>query len=119
MAEKHQRGAGERTSVEPRASSPSLVDALETTVTLFDPTTGRTMDAKPTASCVSAGPKYRAHDRDGEIGAEVVDPSDVVTLAETMNGSIVYVADEPNGRIPGVWRLRKVVGGRPSRVAQA
>ena len=115
MAEKFQ----DRPSGEPRTTSPSLVDMVESMVTLLEPDNRRTFHAKPTASCVSAGPKYRAFDHDGKIGAEIVDPSDVVTLAETMNGSVVYVADEPNGRIPGVWRLRKVVGGRPSRVAQA
>ncbi len=115
MAEKFQ----DRTSAEPRSTSPSLVDVVESTVTLVDPATGGTIHAKPTASCVSAGPKYRAFDHDGKIGADVVDPSDVVTLAETITGSVVYVADEPNGKIPGVWRLRKVIGGRPSRVFEA
>lgn len=93
--------------------------STEIAVTLEDPVTGAIVHAAPATPCVSAGPKYRARERDGLLTTTEIERADLVTLADTVLGAMVYVPDHSNGKLPKVFRLRRVIGGRPNRVAGA
>lgn len=88
-------------------------------VTVEEPGTGNAIDVPVSTPCVSAGPKYRALDRHGTIEANNIDRDDVVTLGDTVQGAMVYVRDSGDGHIPTLFRLRKVIGGRPQRASGA
>lgn len=88
-------------------------------VTIEEPGTGKVLEVPMNTPCVSAGPKYRALDRHGTLEATTIDRNDVVTLGDTVEGAMVYVQDPGDGRIPTLFRLRKVIGGRPRRASGA
>lgn len=86
-------------------------------MTLEDPVSGAIVHAAPATPCISAGPKYRARARSGMLITAEIERTDLVTLADTVLGAMVYAPDPSDGRLPKVFRLRRVIGGRPDRVA--
>lgn len=89
------------------------------TITIEDATHHGTRRVPPSTPCVNAGPKYRALDSGGAIESTRVDRRDLMTIDATVIGSLVYVPDSSDGKIPQLYRLCRVTGGRPNRLPGA
>lgn len=86
------------------------------TITIEEPSGGATRRVAASTQCVNAGPKYRALDSAGVIDATRIDRRDLIPIEATLVGSLVYVPDSSNGKIPQLYRLSRVTVGRPNRL---